>query len=91
MVLSKNSRFRSEEAINYIPCTEKRKQVPTYEMLQSSGSFSSSMLLILLGKLKIIALWNYNTNRKENPAIWKSQHRHVGIDICIGIFIDIGI
>ena len=27
MELSKNNRFSAEEAINYIPCTEKRKKV----------------------------------------------------------------
>ena len=56
MVLSKNNRFSGEEAKKkHIPCTEKRKKVPVCEMLEFSGSLSSSMLLILLWELKIIA------------------------------------
>ena len=37
MDLSKNNRFSTEEAINYILRTEKRKKVAVCEMLQSSG------------------------------------------------------
>ena len=57
MDLSKNkhNRFSAEEAINYIPRTEKRKKVPVCEMLESSRSLSSPMLPILSWKLKIIA------------------------------------
>ena len=49
--LSNNNHFSLEEAINYIPHTEKRKQVPVCEMLEFSGSLSP----ILSRKLKIIA------------------------------------
>ena len=55
MDLSKNNPFSAEEAINFIPRTEKRKKVPVCEMLEFSGSLSSSMLPILSWKLKIIA------------------------------------
>ena len=43
MDLSENkyNRFLGDEAIDYIPRTEKRKKVPASEMLESSGSFSS--------------------------------------------------
>ena len=55
MDLSNNNRFSAEEAKSYIPRTKKRKKVPVCEMLEFSGSFSSSMLPILSWKLKIIA------------------------------------
>ena len=54
MVLSKNNHFSTEEAINYIPHTEKRKKVPVCAMFESSGSLSSSILPILAWKLKMI-------------------------------------
>ena len=54
MVLSKNNYFSTEEAINYIPHTEKRKKVPVCEMFESSGYLSSSILPILSWKLKMI-------------------------------------
>ena len=38
---NKHNRFLGDEAIDYIPRTEKRKKVPASEMLESSGSFSS--------------------------------------------------
>ena len=43
---SKNNRnrFSAEEAMNYIPRSERRKKVPVCEMLESSGSLSSPML-----------------------------------------------
>ena len=57
MDLSKKNCFSTEEAINYIPSTE-RKEI-RYEHVKrlspSSGSLSSSMLPILSWKLKIIA------------------------------------
>ena len=55
MDLSRNNPFSAEEAINYVPRTEKRKKVPIREMLESSEVWSSSMLPILSWKLKIIA------------------------------------
>ena len=55
MDLAKNNRFSKEEVIYCIPHAKKRKKVPVCEMLESSGSFYSSMLPILLWKLKIIA------------------------------------
>ena len=55
MELSKNNRFSTEEAINYIPRTEKRKKVAECKLLESSGFLSSSILSILTWKLKIIA------------------------------------
>ena len=36
MHLSKNNSFLTEETINYIAHTEKRKKVPVCEMLESS-------------------------------------------------------
>ena len=53
--LSKNNRFSAEEEKKYIPRTEKRKKVPVCETLEFSGFLSSSMLLIISWKLKIIA------------------------------------
>ena len=61
MHLSNNNRFSTREAINYFPCIEKRKKVPVCEMLEPSGSFSSSMLPTLLWKLKIIAYRDWST------------------------------
>ena len=57
MNLSKNKYncFSAEEAINYIPLTEKTKKVPVCEMFESSRSLSSPMLSILSWKLKEIA------------------------------------
>ena len=55
MVLSKNNRFSAEDAKNYIPRSEKRKKVPVCEMLEISGSMSSTVLPILSWKLKIKA------------------------------------
>ena len=55
MDLSKNNGLSTEEAINYISRFEKRKKVPEYEMLESSGCLSSSMLPILTWKLKTLA------------------------------------
>ena len=54
MNLAKNNRYSIQEAVNYIPRTEKRKKVSVCEMPESSGSLSSSMLPILAWKLKII-------------------------------------
>ena len=55
MDISKNNRVSTEEAINYIPRTEKRKKVPVCEMLESFGSFSFPMLLILSWELRMLA------------------------------------
>ena len=55
MDLSNSNCFSAEEAKHCIPCTEKRKKVPVYEMLEFSWSLSSSMIPILSWKLKIIA------------------------------------
>ena len=54
MDLSKNkyNRFSAEEAINYIPRTQKRKKVPVCEMFGSSRFLSSLLLPILSWKLK---------------------------------------
>ena len=41
MDLSKNNSFLTEEAINYIAPTEKRKKVPVSEILESPAFFSS--------------------------------------------------
>ena len=45
MDLAKNNSFLTEEAINYLARTEKRKKVPACEMLESSA-FSSLMEII---------------------------------------------
>ena len=81
---SKHNRFSAEEAINYIPHTQKRKKVPVCEMFESSRSLPSTMLPILLWKLKIIAYtdsstihpslsWSYFVNTKWLPDIILSQ------------------
>ena len=61
MNLSKNNRVSTEEAINYIPRTEKRKKVPVYKMIESSGSLSYPMLPISSWKLKMIAYRGIST------------------------------
>ena len=55
MDLSKNNHFSTQEVINYISGTEKRKKVLVCEMFESSGPLLSSMLPILSWKLKKIA------------------------------------
>ena len=52
---NKHNRFLAEEAINYIPRTEKRKKVPVSEILESTGFLSSPFLPILSWKLTIMA------------------------------------
>ena len=49
MDLSKNNSFLTEEAINFIARTEKRKKVPVCEMLESSA-FLSSFIMETEGK-----------------------------------------
>ena len=44
MDLSKNNSFLTEEAINNIARTEKRKKVPVCEMLESSAFLSSFIM-----------------------------------------------
>ena len=41
MDLSKNNSFLTEEAVNFIAPTEKRKREPVCEMLESNAFFSS--------------------------------------------------
>ena len=55
MNLSKNNRLSAEEAKILFLAPRKEKKVPVCEMLEFSGSLSSSMLPILSWKLKIIA------------------------------------
>ena len=47
MDLSKNNSFLTEEAINCIACTEKRKRIPLSEMRESaeSAAFLSSFMM----------------------------------------------
>ena len=49
MDISKHNGFSAEEAMNYIPRTKKRKKVPACEMLERSGSLSSTMFPIYHG------------------------------------------
>ena len=49
----KEQLFLSRGNKNYIPCSEKRKKVPVYEMLEFSWSLSSSMIPILPWKVKM--------------------------------------
>ena len=44
MDLSKNNSFLTEEAINCVACTEKRKRVPLSEMRESAAFLSSFMM-----------------------------------------------
>ena len=44
MDLAKNNGFLTEEAINYIAGTEKRKKVPPCEMFESSAFLSSLIM-----------------------------------------------
>ena len=47
MDISKNNYFSGEEAKNYIPRTEKKKNITVYKMLEFSSTFPSSMIPIL--------------------------------------------
>ena len=47
MDISKNNYFSREEAKNYIPRTEQKKNITVYKMLEFSSTFSSSMIPIL--------------------------------------------
>ena len=44
MDLSKNNIFLTEEAVNFIAPTEKRKREPVCEMLESNAFFSSFIM-----------------------------------------------
>ena len=47
MGLSKNNSFLTKEAKSYIARTEKKKQVPVYELLESSAFLSSVVIEIV--------------------------------------------
>ena len=61
MDLSNNNHFSVEEAIDYIPRTERRKKVPVCEMLDFFMSLSFPMHPTLSWKLKIIAYRGIST------------------------------
>ena len=44
MDISKNNSFLTEEAVNFIAPTEKRKREPVCEMLESNAFFSSFIM-----------------------------------------------
>ena len=72
---SKHKHFSAEEAIIYIPRTEKKKKVPICEMLESSGSLSSPMLPILSWKLKIIACRDSSTIHSSSKLELLCQYK----------------
>ena len=61
MDLSNNNHFSVEEAIDYIPRTERRKKVPVCEMLYFFMSLSFPTHPTLSWKLKIIAYRGIST------------------------------
>ena len=88
---SKNNRFSAEEAINYIPCTKKRKKVPACEMLEFSGSLSSPMLPILSWKLKIIAYRGSSTIPPSSKLELLCQYEMTSIVTKSSIIDDLGV
>ena len=89
--LSKNNCFSSEEAKNYIPRTEKRKEVPVFEMLEFSVSLSSSMIPILSGKLKIIAYRGSSTIPPSSKLELLRQYEMTSIVTKSSIIDDLGV
>ena len=73
MDLSKNNRFSTQEAINHITHTEKRKKVPVCEMSESSESLSP-LLPNLSWKLKIIAYRDRSTIPTSSKLELLSQY-----------------
>ena len=88
--LSNNNHFSLEEAINYIPHTEKRKKVPACEMFEFSGSLSFSMHLILSRKLKIIAYRGSSTIPTSFKLELFCQYEMTSIVTKISITDDLG-
>ena len=91
MDLSNSNCFSAEEAKNYIPCTEKRKKVPVYEMLEFSWSLSSSMILILSWKLKIIACKGCSTIPPSSKLELLCQYKMTSIVTKSSIIDDLGV
>ena len=89
--LSKNNRFSAEEATNYIPRTEKRKKVPVCEILEFSGSLSSSTLPILQWKLKIKAYRGSTTSTPSSKLDLLCQHEMTFIVIKSSTIDDLGV
>ena len=89
--LPKNNRFSAEEAINYISRTEKRKKVPVCEMLEFSGSLSSSMLPVLSWKLKIIAYRGSSTIPPSSKLELLCQYEMTSIVTKSSIIDDLGV
>ena len=90
MDLSKNNCFSAEEAKNYIPRTEKRKKVPVYEMLEFSWSLPSSMIPILLWKMKIIAYRGSSTIPPSSKLELLCQYKMTSIFTKSSIVDDLG-
>ena len=74
MNLPKNSRFSTDEAVNYILRTEKCSKVAVCEMLKSYGSFPSSMLPILSLQQEIIAYRDRYTIPTSSKLGWFCQY-----------------
>ena len=91
MVLSKNNRSSAEEAKNYIPRSEKRKKVPVCEMLEISGSMSSTLLPILSWKLKIIAYRGSSTIHPSSKLELLCQYKMTSIVTKSSIIDDLGV
>ena len=91
MDLSKNILFSAEEAKIYIPRTEKRKKVPVCEMLELSGSLSSSVLPILSWKLKITAYRGSSTIPSSSKLELLCQYEMTSIVTKSSIIDDLGI
>ena len=90
MDLLKNKCFSAEEAENFIPCTEKRKKVPVYEMFEFSRSLSSSSP-ILSWKLKIIAYRGSSTIPPSSKLELLCQYKMTSIVTKSSIIDDLGV
>ena len=91
MDLLKNKCFSAEEAENVIPCTEKRKKVPVYEMFEFSRSLSSSLSPILSWKLKIIAYRGSSTIPPSSKLELLCQYKMTSIVTKSSIIDDLGV
>ena len=91
MDLLKNKCFSAEEAENFIPCTEKRKKVPVYEMFEFSRSLSSSLSPILSWKLKIIAYRGSSTIPPSSKLELLCQYKMTSIVTKSSIIDDLGV
>ena len=91
MDLSKNYHFSAEAAIDDILRTEKRKEIPVCEMLESSRSLSSPIYPILTWKLKIITYRGSSTIPPSSKLELLCQYEMTSIVTKSSIIDDLGV